>query len=141
MKKQIRDYIDYDFHTPNTREVQQFLKMNFELSDRYGEWESTHNFITPTYNKEALYTTNSDWGLFIPTDEFIELIGMEDVPDTSVSTKQQLDELYKTDPVVVRQYLKELATREDNIRKELEFAEAKKARLEKHIDTLKSKLQ
>lgn len=137
MKKQIRDYIDYDFHTPNTREVQQFLKMNFEISDRYGEWGSTNDFITPTYSKEALYTTNSDWGVFISTDKFIELIDM----DVGYSTKQQLDELYKSDPVVVRQYLKELATREDNIRKELEFAEAKKARLEKHIDVLKSKLQ
>lgn len=146
-KKQISDYIDYDFYTPNTEEVQEFLKMNFELSNRYNEWVSTHDFITPTYSKKELFTTDNNWGVFISTEQFKKLIGMDitsEKSDTKLSTKQKIDQLLSTRGEEAVEWLtdklKEFVKRE-NIRKELEFAEAKKVRLEKHIDVLKSKLQ
>lgn len=102
------------------------------------------NYIFVGYDDFYSHSLVDDNEVCYTNEEFKKLIGMDITPkksDTLVSTKQTLDELYKTNPTAVRQYLKELATREANILKELEFAEAKKARLEKHIDVLKSKLQ
>lgn len=185
MKKQIIEYIDYDFYTPNTKEVREFLKDNFELSGRIGEWESDDEYITPTYSRHAFYTTNSEWGEFIPTEKFMELIGMPEPSSTSF-TKAELkdgmicttrngsvytikgDRMYRdggmyilledvdsdltaldniinfldivkvVSPVVV---FERVDPKQQTIKKELEFAEAKKQRLENHINVLKSKLQ
>lgn len=141
MKKKIKDYIDYDFHTPNIKEVREFLKDNFELSGRIGEWESGDKHITPTYSREALYTTDSSWGVFIPTEKFMKLIGM------SKKSNEEFDSLLEHAHSLVKQIEElwskaksQIDTKQENIRKELEFAEAKKQRLENHINILKSKL-
>lgn len=185
MKKQIRDYIDYDFHTPNTEEVRKFLKDNFKLSERIGEWEDDDEYITPTYTRHAFYTTNSEWGEFIPTEKFMFMIGMPK-PSSNTFTKADLkdgmvcttrngnvyavkgDRMYRdggmyiqlddidddltisgenisdldivkvVSPVVV---FERVDPKQQAIKKELEFAEAKKQRLENHINVLKSKLK
>lgn len=184
MKNQIKDYIDYDFHTPNTKEVWEFLKQNFELSGRYGEWENPHDYITTTYDKEKLYTTNTSWGEHISTEKFMFMIGMTKKSSEKVFTKADLkdgmicttrngsvytvdgDRMYReggmyiamddinddltvsntgtldiikvVSPVVV---FERVDPKQQAIQKELELAEAKKQRLEAHINVLKSKLK
>lgn len=139
----VKGYVRGKHHpyTDFNQEIADWLKVNSDVTDF--DDESNRYIFTGCDSFYSHYIVDDD-EVYYTNDEYKKLIGMDDTPnvsDTLVSTKQQLDELYKSDPVVVRQYLKELATREDNIRKELEFAEAKKARLEKHIDILKSKLQ
>jgi hypothetical protein len=185
MKKQIKDYIDYDFHTPNTKEVRWYLQCNFELSGRYGEWENTHDVITPTYNKEQVYTTNTPWGEYISTEKFMELIGMTKPSSSNTFTKSDLkdgmictnrsgsvytvrgDRMVKEGGFVYLDDINDDLTisgsfghifdiarveqpivlferyelKQQVIQKELEFAEAKKQRLEAHINVLKSKLK
>jgi hypothetical protein len=119
--------------------------------------------ITSEYNDQPeysdpyiVYTPSMDhfWTSDYPKTEIVDCLGIADeltitefkqrigfVPKKEVSVRNKLDELIKTDGKAVIDYLKELLVREDNILKELRFAEAKKERLEKHIEVLKSKLQ
>lgn len=185
MKKQIRDYIDYDFHTPNTKEVREFLEDNFDRGDT-SQWASDaiYDHITTTCCFTGLFTTNNSYGKHIPTEQFMELIGMTK-PSTTRFTKADLkdgmicttrngnvctvagDRMYSeggnyllmddfnvdltcvekldnldiikvVSPVVV---FERVDPKQQAIKKELEFAEAKKQRLENHINVLKSKLK
>ena len=129
-------------YTDYNKEIEDWLKSNSDNTEFYS-WDSGKFIFTgqATFYRHSSVFNNE---VYYTNEEFKKLIGMDTTSDESdvlVPIKQKLDELYKEDPVAVRQYLKELDTREANIRKELEFAEAKKARLEKHIDVLKSKLQ
>lgn len=160
------------------------MEDNFELSGRYGEWESSLKFITSTYDKEKLYTTNTSWGEYISTEKFMFMIGMtkkssekaftkadlkdgmicttrngsvytitgdrmyreggmyiamDDIKDDlTVSNSGSLDIVKVVSPVVV---FERVDPKQQAIQKELEFAEAKKQRLENHINVLKSKLK
>ena len=140
MKKQIKDYIDYDFHTPNTKEVRKFLEDNFELSGKICEWESSLKFITSTYDKEKLYNTNTSWGEYISTDKFMELIGMTKKNEFD-SLLEQAHSLVKQIEDLLNKSKSQIDLKQQAIQKELEFAEAKKQRLENHINILKSKLK
>lgn len=188
-KKRIGDYIDYDFHTPNTKEVREFLKKEFVVCE-YPQLSRRNNdeFITPSGESNFIFTTNTDWGKFIPTEDFKQLIGMtkkeenvvdkaftkahlkdgmivttrngnvytvtgdrllreggmylllEDINDDLTSVLEDIRSL----DIISVQRTEVLFDRQSEykrrIAKELEFAEAKRERLNAHIERLKANL-
>lgn len=87
-KKRIGDYIDYDFHTPNTKEVREFLEKG-SVESICSEWSNNDEFITPSGGLNFIFTTNKEWGKFIPTEEFKQLIGMTKKEETVVDKGKQ----------------------------------------------------
>ena len=79
-KKLLKDYFTEDFHTPNNKEVREYLEENFKVNE--GDyWRADERFITSSMRKcfttatEFLTTRNAD-GKFIDTETFKEIIGM-----------------------------------------------------------------
>lgn len=77
MSKNIEDLIGYDFHTPATEEVWEYVKSNFKIESIRRKVED-YNFITVQCAEGSLFLTNSAYANFIPTEKFKEIIGMSD---------------------------------------------------------------
>lgn len=82
-KKRIGDYIDYDFHTPNKKEVREFLEKEFDYAER--QFLKGDKFISTSAGLDYCYTTNVDWDKFISTEEFKQLIGMTNKEENVVN--------------------------------------------------------
>jgi len=75
--KNIEDLISYDFHTPATEEVWEYLKSNFKVESSSRKVVD-YNFITVQCAAGSLFLTDYAYDNFIPTDKFKEIIGMTD---------------------------------------------------------------
>lgn len=80
-KKRIEDLIGYDFHTPNDDSIMKFLADNYE-TDCYSNalWDESDSYLTPS--NSGMYTSNTQWGSFIPMEDFKSIIGMVDSQPT-----------------------------------------------------------
>ena len=128
-------------HQPYTEYNQEIINWLEENADGITDSLGYNKFIfTQNDDTDSFYTYMDiyRYDVYYTNEQFKEWIGMTKKKDC---VRNKLEELIKTDGKVVIEYLKELLAREDSIRKELQFAEAKKERLEKHIEVLKSKLQ
>jgi hypothetical protein len=79
-KKLLKDYFTEDFHTPNNKEVMEYLEENFLVGSGYW-WSVSDKYITPSRrsdfnNATKFLTIDNDEGKFIDTETFKEIIGM-----------------------------------------------------------------
>lgn len=97
-KRSIAEVIDYDFHTPNTPEVREYLEKHFEVCDRFHNWSDEAPYITPQREISVntyVYTTYSSWGKSISTEQFKELIGMSKDKMPEQKCNKTIEELFK----------------------------------------------
>lgn len=80
-KKRIENLIGYDFHTPNNKNIMKFLADNYE-TDRCSNalWDESDRYLTPS--NSGMYTSNTQWGSFIPMEDFKSIIDMPDSQPT-----------------------------------------------------------
>lgn len=92
MKKNIKDYINFDCHTDNVWEIENYLYDNF--IDVYGgDWITSHKYITINYPYafNSISLSNHEGGEYIPPEEFKKLIGMTAKEDNIIKTPTRQD--------------------------------------------------
>lgn len=126
-------------YTDYNQEIADWLKVNSDVTDFD---DKSNRYIFTGYSTFYSHCIVGDDEVYYTNEEFKKLIGMDNTPDGDFeSLLKQAYGLVKQIEQLLDKSKLQIDTKQDNIRKELEFAEAKKARLEKHIDVLKSKLQ
>lgn len=112
--------------------------------------ENSTEFPTLEAGKHIVRIGDEKWGYYLDNDVVAWVnyggqsgMGYDRYPDVADEITHVYSAQYDTLPSI--EYSKRIwdatKVKSDNIRKELQFAEAKKERLEKHIEVLKSKLQ
>jgi ABC-type transporter Mla subunit MlaD len=129
---------EHEPYTDYNQEIIDWLKDNAEVSNSINAkrkyiFTQVDNF----YTHDACFNTDK----YYTNAQFMERIGMIN------KSNEEFDSLLEQAHSLVKQIEKlwnkaksQIDTKQENIRKELEFAEAKKQRLENHINILKSKL-
>ena len=123
-------------YTDYNEDIMNWLKDNAKVSIYIGN----RNYIFT--QEENFYTHNICFAtdIYYTNEQFMELIGM--------TKKNEFDSLLEQAHSLVKQIedlwnkaKSQIDPKQQAIQKELEFAEAKKQRLEAHINVLKSKLK